>query len=366
MTVLTVAIMLAAFVFPRTLVVEQEQFAEQAKNDRVIVLPTRGWQSVLPARYVEEIRSRDGVARVVGVRWAGFRLPGKDDLFFSSSAVDAAEFVAVHQEISASDAEKQAFIADERSVLVSRDLARERGWKVGDRVIFQSDQGPGNWEVTVACVYEAVGGSWAKRSLWAHYGFFNRGLPPEQRDKLQFIVAQVAEPPRAGAVARALDAFFDAEPMPTLSMEDNVFAAANMARIGSLLRALDLVSVLILFVVAAILFNTLSLGVRERTRELGVLRAIGFGPAQLCALVLAEAALLGLASALLGLVLSYALLEGLVGPFLQENLQFQELEVPPAVAAMGFGAGIGLALAAAVVPAVRVGRLELRDALGRA
>lgn len=184
MTVLTVAIMLTAFVFPRTLVVEQEQFAEQAKNDRVIVLPTRGWQSVLPARYVEEIRSRDGVARVVGVRWAGFRLPGKDDLFFSSSAVDAADFVAVHQEISAPDAEKQAFIADERSVLVSRDLARERGWKVGDRVIFQSDQGPGNWEVTVACVYEAVGGAWAKRSLWAHYGFFNRGLPPEQRDQL--------------------------------------------------------------------------------------------------------------------------------------------------------------------------------------
>ena len=120
--------------------------------------------------------------------------------------------------------------------------------------------------------------------------------------------------------------------MRTLSMEDRVFAAANIARIGALLGALDLVSVLILFVVAAILFNTLSLGVRERTRELGVLRAIGFGPGQLCALVLSEAALLGVASALLGLVLSYLLLEGLVGPFLQENLQFQELEVPAAVA----------------------------------
>ena len=366
MTVLTVAIMLAAFVFPRTLVVEQDRYAEEAKNDRVLVLPTQGWTSVLPARYVEDVRAMDGVERALGVRWAGFKLAGKDDVFFATNAVDAAPFMAVHQEISAPDAEKQAFIADERSVLVSRDLARERGWKLGDRIIFQSHQAPGEWEVTVACVYEAVGGSWAKRSLWAHYGFFNRGLPPEQRDQLQFIVAQVAEPSRAGAVARALDAHFDAESMRTLSMEDNVFTAANIARIGSLLGALDLVSVLILFVVAAILFNTLSLGVRERTREFGVLRAIGFGPGWLCALVLAEAALLGLMGALLGLGLSYLLLEGLVGPFLQESLQFQELEVPPAVAAMGLLAGVGLALVAAIVPALRVGRLEVRDALGRA
>lgn len=365
MTVFTVAIMLAAFVFPRTLVVEQDRYAEEAKNDRVLVLPTQGLTSMLPARYVDEARSVHGVERVVGVRWAGFKLPGKDGLFFASNAVDAAAFVAAHREISAPDAEKQAFVADERSILVSRDLARERGWKLGDRVIFQTDQGPGDWEVTVACVYEAVGASWAKRSLWAHYGFFNRGLQPERRDQLQLMVVQVAEPRRAGAVARALDAHFDAESMRTLSMEDSVFAAASIARIGALLGALDLVSVLILFVVVAILFNTLSLGVRERTRELGVLRAIGFGPGQLCALVLAEAALLGVASALLGLVLSYLLLEGLVGPFLQENLQFQELEVPATVAAMGFGAGLCLALAAAIVPAIRVARLEVRDALGR-
>jgi putative ABC transport system permease protein len=365
MTVLTVAIMLTAFVFPRTLVVEHDQFAVEAKNDRILMLPTQGWTAVLPGRYTDDVRSMDGVAQATGVRWAGFKLPGKDEVFFASNAVDAAAFLAIHREISAPEAEKQAFVADERSVLVSRDLARERGWKLGDRVIFQSHDAPGQWEVTVACVYDAVGGGWAKRSLWAHYGFFNRGLPPEKRDQLQFIVAQVSEPSRAAAVARALDVFFDAESMPTLSMEDQVFAAANIARIGALLGALDLVSILILFVVTAILFNTLSLGVRERTREFGVLRAIGFGPSQLCALVLAEAALLGLGGALLGLGLSYLLLEGLVGPFLQENLQFQELRVPPAVAVMGFGAGIGLALAAAIIPALRVGRLEVRDALGR-
>jgi len=365
MTVLTVAIMLAAFVFPRTLVVEQDQYVEEAKNDRILVLPDQGWTSVLPARYVDDVRATDGVERALGVRWAGFKLPGKDEVFFAANAVDAAPFVAMHQEISAPDADKQAFIADERSVLVSRDLARERGWKLGDRVILESHEGPGQWEVTVACVYEAVGGAWAKRSLWAHYGFFDRGLPAEKRDQLRLIVAQVGEPRRAGAVARALDAHFDAESMPTLSMEDNVFAAANIARLSSLLGALDLVSVLILFVVGAILFNTLSLGVRERTREFGVLRAIGFRPGQLCALVLAEAALIGLAGAVLGLGLSFLLLEGLVGPFLEETLQFQELTVPPAVAAMGFGAGVSLALAAAIVPALRVGRLEVRDALGR-
>ena len=364
MTVITVGVLLAAFVFPRTLVEEQARYADAAQNDRVIVVPRQGWTSMLPARYTDELRALDGIERVAGVRWAGFKMPGKVGYFFSSTAIDAGPFLAIHREITAPAAEKEAFIADERSMMVSRDLARERGWRVGDRVVFETQEAPGQWELTVACIYEAAG-AWARRSSWVHYGFFNRGLPPEKRDQLQFIFARVSDPSRAGAVARAIDVFFEAESMPTLSMEDRVFAAANMARIGALLAALDLVSFLILFVVTAIVFNTLSLGLRERTRELGVLRAIGFGPGQLCVLVLAEAALLGLAGAVFGLALSYALLEGLVGPFLQESLQFPELEVPASVAATGFAAGIGLALVAAIIPALRIARLEVRDALGR-
>lgn len=363
MTVLTVAIMLAAFVFPRTLVMQQENAARQAASDRIIILPKGSWSAPLPARYADEIRGAAGVERAVGVRWAGLRLPGKD-VFFASNAVEAEPFLAIHQELGAPAAEKQAFLDDERSVLVSRDLARERGWSVGDRVVFESREFPGQWQLTVACVFNP-GRDWAKRSLWMHYGFLNRGLPSELRDRLMFVVAQVSDPGLGGSIARALDAHFDAAPVRTLSMEDQVLASANIGRISAVLDALDLISYLILFVVMAILMNTLALNVRERTRELGVLRAIGFGPLHVAALVLGDAALLGLAGASLGLGLSYALLEGLVGPYLEESLRFPEMEVPLPVALTGFSVGVGLALLAAVLPVRRLVRLEAHDALRR-
>jgi putative ABC transport system permease protein len=193
----------------------------------------------------------------------------------------------------------------------------------------------------------------------------NRTLVGDDKDKINLISAQIFTPNQGGKVAKAIDRHFDAAPVRTLSMEDRVLAAANLGRIGAILAALDYVSYLILFVVLAILLNTLTLNVRERTREFGVLRAIGFGPRHLYAMVLGEAALLGLAGSALGLGLSYPLLEGLVGPFLQENMNFPETRLPLRVTLTAFGAGVTLAMLAAWIPALRLGRLEVRDALGR-
>ena len=365
MTVLTVAIMLTAFVFPRTLVRAQRQQVEETPNDRVLVLPKRGWRGGLPRRYTDDVRATQGVRQALGVRWAGLKLPGKDNVFFASQALDAEPFIAMHHELVAPEAEKQAFVADQATVFVGRELAREQGWKVGDRIVFQSRAYPGEWALTVAGIYESVRGEWAKRQIWMHYDQLNRALPLDERDRLQFITAQLLEPSHGAAVAKAIDLHFDASPVRTLSMEDRVLTAANVGRIGAVLAALDFVSYLILLVVLAILANTLSLNVRERMREFGVLRAIGFGPKHLYLLVLGEAAVLGLAGAALGLVLTYPLIEGLVGPFLTEQMNFPETKVPWQVAVAAGGAGVALAMLAAALPAARLGRLEVRDALGR-
>jgi putative ABC transport system permease protein len=365
MTVITVAIMLSAFVFPRTLVEAQRQQVRETPNDRVLVLARRGWRGGLPRRYVEEVRATRGVRQALGSRWAGLKLPGKDDVFFASQALDAEPFIAMHDELVAPAAQKQAFLADPATVFVGQDLARERGWNVGDRIVFQSRVFPGEWALTVAGIYQSVRGEWAKRSLWMHYDELNRALPIDERDKLQFITAQIVEPNQGGRIAKAIDLQFDASPVRTLSMEDRVLTAANVGRIGAVLTALDFVSYLILLVVLAILTNTLSLNVRERTREFGVLRAIGFGPKHLYLLVVGEAAVLGLAGAALGLALSYPLLEGLVGPYLQEALQFPATKVHWQVALGAALAGVTLAMLAAGLPAARLARLEVRDALGR-
>lgn len=367
MTVLTVAIMLTAFVFPRTLVDGQERAAREAPNDRVIVMPKqRGVAALLPTRYAEEVRAVAGVKLATGLRNATFKLPGTERFFFGSTAIEPVPFLAMHQELVAPEEQKRAFLADDRSAMVSVELARERGWKLGDRLVFESWKYSGlKWEPTIKSIYEPVGGEYARRAMYVHYEFINRALKGVDKDKFNMIAAQVASANQGGPIASAIDLHFDAAPARTVSMEDRVLAAANLGRMGAILGALDSVSYLILFVVLAILLNTLTLNVRERTREFGVLRAIGFGPRHLYAMVLGEAAVLGLAGSALGLLLSYPLLEGLVGPYLQENLRFPPTEVPLRVTLTAFVAGVVLALLAAWVPAIRLGRLEVREALGR-
>lgn len=365
MTVLTVAIMLSAIVFPRTLVDAQEDYVRNAKPDRILVLPRQGWVGGLPVRYAEQIRSLEGVALTAGMRWAGFSVPGKDDLSFASTAIEPAPFLAIHREFVLPEAEKQSFIADDASVLVSSDLAREQGWQAGGRLILKRDDPAAEWAVTIAGVFHAVGAEWARRSLWVHYSNLNRALPEKYQDELEVVVAQVRNAAEVTQVARAIDAQFDAAPVRTRSLEDKVLSASQIGRIGAILRAMDLVSYLVSLVVLAILMNTIALNVRERTRELGVLRAIGFGPGHLYSLVLADAALLGLAGAVLGLGLSHALIEGLVSPFLQEALQFQPIQVPWRVSLTASATCLGLALLSALLPAEQARRLEVREALGR-
>lgn len=365
MTVATLAVMLTAFIFPRTLVEAQQEQVRQAANDRIVIQPKVGGPGALPARYADEIRAIEGIKHAEGCRWAGFKVPGKEDVFFESYGVDAEPLLMMHREIVAPQAAKQAFIDDERSALVSADVARLFGWKVGDRLVFESRELPGKWEVSIACIYEAVAADWAKHTVWIHYGYFNRVLPTAERDSLSFVSAQIFDPTRAGALAKAIDRGFDARPVRTLTLEDRVLSAATVGRFRAILTAMDLVSYMILAVVVSILANTLAMNVRERAREFGVLRAIGFGPAHLVALVLGEAALLGFAGTSLGLALSYPLLEGLLGPFLEEAFRFPPVTIPLRVIVTASAAGTVVVMLAAVLPARNLMRVEVKDALGR-
>ena len=112
--------------------------------------------------------------------------------------------------------------------------------------------------------------------------------------------------------------------------EDDVRVQADIGNFSAILTALDTVSYLVLAVVMSIIGNTLAMNVRERTHEYGVMRAIGFGARQLGLLVLAEAALLGLLGAAIGVGLSYPLFEGLVSRALQDAMSFPADRDPPA------------------------------------
>jgi putative ABC transport system permease protein len=365
MTVMTVAIMLAAFIFPRALVEAQEEHIRQTPNNRVNVRPIEGWSGTLPLGYVDQIRGLAGVRRAYGTRVPALRLPGKEKTFFQSKATEMEPFLAMIDELEAPPDEKQAFLADERGAFVSETLAAEQGWKIGDRVVFDSRMYPGTWELTILCIFRSLREGFGERTVWLHYNYFNRTLPKDQQDRVSWIVAQTSETNQGGRIAQAIDAHFDAAPTRTLSLEDRVAAQANLGGFSAILTALDVVSYLILAVVMSIVGNTLAMNVRERSHEYGVMRAIGFGARQLGLLVLGEAALLGLLGAAIGLGLSYPLFENVVSHALQDAMNFPPIVIHRRVAWLAVALGIGLSVLAAAMPIYRVAQLRVTDALRR-
>lgn len=365
MTVMTVAVMLAAFIFPRALVEAQEENVRQVPNNRVNVRPKEGWSGNLPLRYVEQIREMPGVSRAYATRIPALRLPGQEKMFFQSKAAQMEPFLAMIDELEAPADQKQAFLADESGAFVSETLAKERGWKLGDRVVFESRLFPGKWELTIRCLFRSLREGFGERTVWLHYSHFNRTLPKDEQDRASWIVAQVSVPNTGGRVAEAIDAHFDSAQHQTLSLEDRVAAQANMGNFSAILRALDVVSYLVLAVVMSIVGNTLAMNVRERTHEFGVMRAIGFAPRQLGLLVLAEGALLGVLGAAIGVGLSYPLFENLVSRALRDAMSFPPIVIHQRVAWLAAALGVGLSVLAAAVPTYRVAQLRVTDALRR-
>lgn len=147
--------------------------------------------------------------------------------------------------------------------------------------------------------------------------------------------------------------------------------------IASVLRYLHVVEMVlasigaIALVIAALgIANALLAAVRERRREIGVLKAIGARDRDVRRIFLLEAAALGFGGGLSGTLLGWAIARG-VGALVNDYLSAQGLAgvrvaLPVTVLAAGILGSTVLALLAGTIPAVRAARLPARDAMGEA
>jgi putative ABC transport system permease protein len=227
MTVLTVGVMLAGFVFPRTLIEAQAETVRATPNDRVVTISKQGFGGFIPKQYADEIREFPGVRTATGLAFTAFKLPGRDDFFFGSGALEAEPFIDMHDELVGDEEGKQAFVKDPRGAIASEDLALELSWKRGDRLIFESRFLPGSWEVELRAIVESTRPGWGQRTVWVHYDHFNKGVPRERQDKMSLIAAEIFEPNQGGRISQEVDRHFDARQFRTLTREDHVMWAAN-------------------------------------------------------------------------------------------------------------------------------------------
>lgn len=363
LTILAVAASLLGFVLLRAVGAGWTEQVRQTPIDRVVTRHRMGWGRRMPLAHVQAIGSLPGVDTVWGVRWASLVHPRDPRLSFDSMALEAAPFIAVHDELAAPAEQRQAFVAERTGAFVSRELAEELGWQLGARLRFRMAEVPGEIELTLSGIFESRRRGFAGRALFLHWEYYDEQLPESLRNSVHMIVARVHEPGESARIARTIDLRFEAHENQTFSQEDQATIAQLVARFGAVLQALDLVSVLILGVVMLILGNTVALGVRERTKEYATLRALGFPSRHVAWFILVEAALLGVLGGLACLGVAYPTIEKGLGRFLQETAGFPpiHLSASSAVATLLMGALLGGC--AAALPAYQMSRSNIVTAL---
>ncbi|MET0391396.1 MAG: FtsX-like permease family protein [Polyangiales bacterium] len=365
LTVVGVAVAMLAFLLIRTVLSAWMVGADLAAKDRIATRHKVTFVMTLPKRYVEEVRQVQGVGGVTWFNWFGGKIAGKEDQFFGTMAVDPKSFLEVYDELVMPNDQRDKWLEDRRGAIVGYSLAKQFGWKVGDHIVMDGTIWPGEYEFNIDGVYTASRKSLDQSTFYFHYDYMNEMLPERDREQVGWIAAKVPDASQAANVAKRIDQMFDVRDVQTLSMSERAMQTSFLGMVSTLLDALQIVSVVILLIMMLILGNTIAMGVRERTHEYGVLRAIGFLPKHLSGFVIAEATVLGLLGGLLGIGIGYPLIDQGVGRFIEENFTgfFPYFRVDDIDAALAIGLSIALAVIAAIIPAYQAGKLHVTDAL---
>jgi putative ABC transport system permease protein len=371
LTILGVVVAMLAFLALRTVIYAWTVAAEVAPKDRLVTRNKVSFTMPLPKNYVERVKQVPGTKATTFANWFGGRDPNNEREMFSTLASDTATIFDVYNEMKVPDDQLAAWKQDRTGAIVGDVIAKKLGWKIGDRVTLISGiyfAPPDNpWAFTIRGIYAATARSVDRSTFIFHWNYLNDRQPERSRDEVGWIISRVNDPTQTANISQAIDRMFDDRDIQTASQDERSFNASFLASISAVLKAVDIVSIVILCIMMLVLGNTIAMGVRERTNEYGVLRALGFSRHYLAALVVGESVTAGLVGGLLGVGLAFPLIERGMGRWLEENMGmfFPFFRIAPGTAAIAVALAIVLSAVAALIPAWRVTKLDVIDALRR-
>lgn len=335
------------------------QGVEVAGVDRLIVRNKTSLIMPLPVSYKEKLHQIDGISGVTFATWFGgvYKEPRN---FFPQFAIDVDTWRAMYPEFVTDDREWNAFTQDRQGCIVGRKTLDRFGWKVGDRIPLQATIYRGLWDFTIRGVYDGKREADDTTQFWFHFNYLNERTP-FQKDYAGWYTVRVENPDNAPQVIRAIDGRFANSPFETTTETEKEFMAGFVKQFGNIKLIILIVGSVVLFTLLLITGSNMSLSIRERTNEIALLKAMGFGSFLVFSLILAES-------------VGYALVGGAIGLFLCKLftlggdptnglLPVFFLDTP--IVVLGAGVSVAVGLAAGCVPAYLAMRLNIVEALRR-
>ena len=368
LTMIAIAVTVLIFCLIRTALVGWGAAADDASQDRLVSRHKVSFTMQLPLKYIDEVRSVEGVTGATYMNWFGAKDPLKRVPFFAGFAADKDSFFEITKEMAVDPKELADWKATKNGVIIGDVLAEKLETSVGQIVRIESDIYPGTWEFKVCGIYHPMRKTVDRLSLILRWDMLNDDKRAAfSKDQIGWMSVNINGSGKGAEISKAIDKHFEEKDDQTLTMSEREFQLAFLGTFAAVLSALDYVSLFILLIMMLIVANTVAMSVRERTHEYGVLRAIGFPPKAIVGFILGESMLVAVAGGLLGVLLTFLLVNNALGPGIEKNMSglFPTFRTPVWLMGMALGAAAVVGAIAGLVPAIRASRLKVTDALRR-
>jgi len=269
--------------------------AESAQ--RLIVRHKVSLAQFLPIAYRERIRSIPGVKNVVNETWFGGQYKDdKPENFFAQFGTDPDELFEVLRDFHIPPDQLEAWKKDRAGCVVDAELAKKHQWKIGDRVNIKGTIFPVDLELTIRGIFSTATPT---ESLYFNNTYIDEGYP-RVKGFVGFFGVLADSPQSVPEVAKAIDALFRNSDRPTKSESEKAFNLDWIAMLGNVKGFILSICAAVVFATLLVSANTMAMSIRERTREVALLKTLGFTRGTVLALFMGESVSLAAVGGLLG------------------------------------------------------------------
>jgi putative ABC transport system permease protein len=316
----------------------------------------------LPQYYREKIKAITGVREVEIEQWfGGTYIDDHPEHMFARMAVEPDKFFSIYADVKIPDDQKKAFQQERSACIAGRELMEKQGWRLGDRITIKGNIYPLNLEFTLRGIFEADD-AFMNRSLYFNREYLVQSLPEDRRGEAGTFTTLAATPQDVPRIESAVDEQFRNSPVQTKTETQSAFGLSFLAFLGNVKLILLGVCGAVTFTILLVSANTIAMSVRERVREVGVMKTLGYTSGNILAIILGEAVIISLLGAVLGLGLAW-LMTGAVRSMPTFNSALETLTIQPVVVLLCLILAATIGLVSAFIPAYSASRISIVDAL---
>ncbi|MDQ7788073.1 MAG: ABC transporter permease [Thermodesulfovibrionales bacterium] len=364
LTILGVTVAILAFGLLRTVVSAWYAGVEASSATRLVTRNSVSLVFPLPLSYKEKIRQIEGVKGVsYGTWFGGIYIDEKN--FFANYSMEPRTYLAMYPEIIIQEDQWNVFLRDRKGAAAGKKLAERYGWKIGDVITLKGTIFPGNWDFVLDAIYKGRDDTVDETAFFFHWDYLNETLKKAGRgwtDKVGWFLIEIEDPDIAAEVSLRIDKNFKNSLAETLTETEKAFQLSFISMTEAIVIAIRLVSFVIIFIIMAVVANTMAMTARERIGEYAIFKTLGFGSFHIAGLILGESLFVTMMGATLGILLTFPA-AAIFGKELSQY--FPIFNVARETIVLDIIAALVVAFVAALFPAWRAIHIRIADGLRR-